>query len=186
MSENIVGLDDEPEFIVLKTLDGKSFNIRKDYLNLCTVWKIAFEDDRDSRELLIDNIDSQTLENIVRYLELRKGIDVKIGLSDTEYLAPKVKNKIKNERKYSHIIQSKNMIENLPDNESEVKYIDSISKGDELNNLLKASNSLGIYSLLHLCAMKVASLIKNVDPSEIRDVLMNKDYVPKTTKEETE
>lgn len=180
MSQIVVGLD-EPEFILLKTPDGSIFNIRKDYLSLCSVWKSALEDDKHCIELLIDNIDTRTLENIIRYLQLRKGVDVTIGLSDSEYLHPKEKIRVKNERKYSHRIQSKNMIENLPDNEEEVKYIDSIQKGEELNNLIRASNQLGIYSLLHLCAMKIATLIKGVEPEEVKDTLENKDYVPTTT-----
>lgn len=169
MSEDIKGLDDEPQYINIKNGE-KIVNMPKEYILLSNVWKTALENDSETREIESE-LDRQTFDNIIAYLELRKGIDISIGLSYLENLPPKDRQRAKNDHKYSNIVNSK-ILNNIPPLEKD--FIDSISKGPELNNLFSAANSLGIYSLLHLCAMKIASIIRGVPENSIVKLLTEK------------
>jgi S-phase kinase-associated protein 1 len=46
-------------------------------------------------------------------------------------------------------------------------FVDSLSH-DELAQMARAANFMGVGPLLHLCAAKIASYIRNKSPAEIR------------------
>lgn len=188
--EKILGLDENEEqmFTLYSSYDkSKKFEIRKSYLvNLSHTIKKAVETDKETDDLELDLVDPATLETIIYYLnDVRKGKVVTIGLSDLDLLPPEERKQKIEENEYSKICFSRDMIENLPDLPDDVKFIDSINKGEQLNNLVNAANYLGIFTLLHLCCMKIASLINGVNIENIKRYLEEKDFVaPELLEEE--
>ena len=177
--DTVMGLDyDEDRLIKVTTKDGNIYNIKYNYLLISDYCSATFQFIESSSKLnLVEEIalevDSATMDYIIQYLDIRKGQEIRIGYSHLAKMNKEQK-EVEMDRlrdaKISYKCKSALMIENLPDNPEEVKFIDQFSEengGPALRSLLEAANYLGIHSLLALCAIKIRSFTIGVRTKDL-------------------
>ena len=177
--DTVMGLDyDEDRLIKVTTKDGNIYNIKYNYLLISDYCSATFQFIESSSKLnLVEEIalevDSATMDYIIQYLDIRKGQEIRIGYSHLAKMNKEQKevemNRLR-DAKISYKCKSALMIENLPDNPEEVKFIDQFSEengGPALRSLLEAANYLGIHSLLALCAIKIRSFTIGVHTKDL-------------------
>jgi S-phase kinase-associated protein 1 len=139
--------------ITLVSNDNKRFECTFKEIQCSTMLTSAFNDlnNTDDKEIILSNIDSSTLFNIVKFLKYHNG---------TEPPLPEKP------------VKSKEMKEITT--EWMAKFIDEVLANDTENlyKLISAANYLFINSLLHICCAKVASLIKGLPLDEIKPALI--------------
>jgi len=170
---------DEPiiKYITLRSNDKQEFKVDSKYLVLSKLCKNILEDDKEANDIDLD-VRSKELSAILDYIiNVRKGVHTIIGFSDTvwddNYDFEAKENYKTPDYKSPHVINPDLSVQlsHLPD---DVKFIEKYTKMDDLNQLLLATNYLGISSLLELTNMKIASkiMLTNTD-QELEDLLYN-------------
>merc|ERR1719454_269800 len=106
------------------------------------------EGDQDATEIQVKQVDKETLEKIVSYLEHHKGQE------PSEIAKP---------------IRSVKM-EKIVEDPWDAKFINDLAKR-QLFQLILGANYMDCKSLLHLGCAKVATMIKGKSPEEIKQIL---------------
>lgn len=155
---------------------SKKFQIKKsDIVNFSNVIKKQVEKDPNTTSLLISGnmISSHILELLVKYItDVRKGQPISIGWSDLHFLPEEQQRQINQEIREMHdkkqltpyICFSPDMHNNLPDLPNDAEFIESLNDY-ELKSLFRIALLLEVFPLMHLCGMKMASIINNNDIS---------------------
>jgi hypothetical protein len=172
----IMGLDFNGNNIIKLVCDNDAYELPCSYVLISDLLKTALENDTNANELIVD-INKDTMKYIVEYLNIRKGVEIRIGYSHLEKMSVEEKEtetkRLSNE-KISYKCKSDKMSVNLPDNKEEVAFIDQFNKdtnGPALKSLLEAANYLGIHSLIALCAIKIRSFSIGVRTKDLRAVM---------------
>jgi len=148
------GLDDEgDDEITLKAVgedgkDGKSFSIKKKYCKLSNFIVIILKGDPTATEIEVRQVGSETLEQIVKYLNEHKGEEpppLPCPVRSTEM---------------SQIVSVK----------WDAEFIDAFEK-KAIFEIILGANYMDIKSLLHLGCAKIATLIKKLDQKEINAII---------------
>jgi hypothetical protein len=148
------GLDDDgDDEIVLKSIgddgkDGKSFTIKKKYCKLSNFVMTILKGDPTAKEIEVRQVGSDTLENIVKYLNEHKGEEpppLPCPVRSTEM---------------SQIVSVK----------WDAEFIDAFDK-KAIFEIILGANYMDIKSLLHLGCAKIATLIKKLDQKEINRII---------------
>jgi len=148
------GLDDDgDDEITLKAAgedgkEGKSFPIKKKYCKLSNFVMTILKGDPSATEIEVRQVDSDTLERIVKYLNEHKGQEpnpLPCPVRSTEM---------------SQIVSVK----------WDAEFIDSFDK-KAIFEIILGANYMDIKSLLHLGCAKIATLIKKLDQKEINRII---------------
>ena len=158
----VAGLDEDEDLAVKITIfckaDGKELQISRPALALSDLLHQALEGDPDCDRIEIDHIDSNVATKAVEYMEFT--------LHHTPSKIPSPLPSTKMSDFVSH---------------EETKFVDELDS-QTLFQLLLAATYLSIQSLVTLLCAKVASMMKNKSPHNIRKAFGIRDF----TKEEEE
>jgi len=148
------GLDDDGDGdIVLKAVgedgkDGKSFTIKKKYCKLSNFIMTILKGDPSATEIEVRQVGSDTLANIVDYLNEHKG-------EEPQPLPCPVRS-----TDMAQIVSVK----------WDAEFIDKFDK-KAIFEIILGANYMDIKSLLHLGCAKIATLIKKLDQKEINRII---------------
>lgn len=136
--------------IKLRDMNGMVHVISLEAANLCTLIKDMLDDDPDTdtdTEIPIPNIDNVTLARVITFLERHKDVNTALPVIEKP-------------------ITTSVMADMVPSWYAEFVALDHDIK--TLFDLTLAANYLDCASLLDLCVVKIASMIKDKTPEEIR------------------
>jgi S-phase kinase-associated protein 1 len=148
------GLDDDgDDEITLKAVgddgkDGKSFKVKKKFCKLSNFVMTILKGDPSATEIEVRQVGSDTLENIVKYLNEHKGEEpppLPCPVRSTEM---------------AQIVSVK----------WDAEFIDAFDK-KAIFEIILGANYMDIKSLLHLGCAKIATLIKKLDQKEINRII---------------
>jgi len=145
--------DDEDAEITLKAVgddgkDGKSFNVKKKFCKLSNFVMTILKGDPSATEIEVRQVGSETLDNIVKYLNEHKGEEpppLPCPVRSTEM---------------AQIVSVK----------WDAEFIDAFDK-KAIFEIILGANYMDIKSLLHLGCAKIATLIKKLDQKEINRII---------------
>ena len=142
---------------------SNSFTVNKNYLKLSKLVSTAIENDKEAKELELDQVSPQTFEHIKNYLEHHKGV------------APEI---------IPQPLKSNVMAEVCKD-PWDAKFVDTLWEKDKAKfyELTRAANYMHIDSLLHLCCAKIASTVKGKGLNTYAETLLPPDSYQKHLKE---
>lgn len=156
--EEIVGLDEDetPKMVKLVSKEGGRFEVNQDWITrhngengLITT---ALREDPECTEVKLNEVSSQTLENIIRVVNM-------CG----DAVPPTIEKPAK----------SKNILE-LVDNKEYGQFLEDLKdekRKQELFDMILAANYLAMESLLHNSCCAVATMIKGQPLEKIKDIL---------------
>jgi len=148
------GLDDDgDDEITLKAIgddgkDGKSFSVKKKFCKLSNFVMTILKGDPSATEIEVRQVGSDTLDNIVKYLNEHKGEEpppLPCPVRSTEM---------------AQIVSVK----------WDAEFIDAFDK-KAIFEIILGANYMDIKSLLHLGCAKIATLIKKLDQKEINRII---------------
>jgi len=145
--------DDEDAEITLKAVgddgkDGKSFSVKKKFCKLSNFVMTILKGDPSATEIEVRQVGSETLDNIVKYLNEHKGEEpppLPCPVRSTEM---------------AQIVSVK----------WDAEFIDAFDK-KAIFEIILGANYMDIKSLLHLGCAKIATLIKKLDQKEINRII---------------
>jgi len=147
-----MGLDDNRGgTLILRSADGKTFEVPRKNAFLSNLVKTSLETDADATEVPIPGVKGEILAKIVEYMNYHQGKDP--GIPDKP-------------------LRSKIMKEVCPQHPWDAEFIDAVGVQRQLlYDVILAANYMDMKSLLHLGCAKVASLIKGVPLNKIKNIL---------------
>ena len=177
----VQGLDDDNGNDLIALTHGKNtFFLPRKFLLLSRKFEASVEKDPETKEFPCDSINLTSLEYIISYLNIRKGVKVSFGLVDSEFLEPKERKKVQDEQDMDFIQDDRDLdnCEYLKKDElkEDLEFIKSIPKGPKFMNLLQDVNNLDIPCLLHLCAIRAANLMVGVPEEHLQRYMNEEDY----------
>merc|ERR1711953_500218 len=128
--------------------EAKKFKIKREFAKQSKLVANILEGDSDANEIQVKQVDGDTLELIVRYLEHHKGKE------PAEIAKP---------------IRSVKM-EKIVEDTWDARFVNELPKRS-LFQLILGANYMDCKSLLHLGCAKVATMIKGKSPEEIKQIL---------------
>ena len=131
--------------VILETNDGNTYTIKREYAMHSNLIKSYIEDNDDENiKFYLKNVNTENLEHIIefiKYFSVEPMTDIPKPLISTNM---------------SEYVQE--WYSNFVDKEQ-----------DKLMELILAANYMDIKPLLNLCCAKVATMIKDLTPKEIRE-----------------
>jgi hypothetical protein len=176
------GLDDDNsnDMIALTRENKILYTLPRNYLLLSRKFKASLEEDLETKEIPCDSIDEKSLEYIIAYLNLRKGQYVSIGLSDLEFLEPKERKQKfddeENDEGYIVDDPDSTQCDYLKEVPEDVEFINKIPKGPKLDNLALSASNLDIPCLLHLCGIRLATLMVGIPVEHLERYMHEEEY----------
>jgi len=148
--EEIQGLDDaEDTMITLVASDNETtFSVVKAFVKMSKLVCNIIEGDSDADRIQVKQVDGETLDKIVEYINHHKGVE------PAEIAKP---------------IRSVKM-EKIVEDPWDAEFINGLPKR-ALFQLILGANYMDCKSLLHLGCAKVATMIKGKSPEEIKQIL---------------
>jgi len=149
--EEIMGLDDDgaAKVVTLVASDDKTtFEVQADYVTMSKLVLNILEGDQKATRIQVKQVDGETLEKIVEYIQHHKGKE------PAEIAKP---------------IRSVKM-EKIVEDPWDATFINGLPKR-ALFQLILGANYMDCKSLLHLGCAKVATMIKGKSPEEIKQIL---------------
>lgn len=142
--------EDEKVVIELVSKNGKSLTIDRSYACLSKLVKNALED-KDATSVKLGEVDEDTLELIVRYLNLCKGVDID-EKDKIERILPREPKNAREYCKYYGSTWAADFIDEIGGDAT------TIEEAKRLVKLMTAALYMDIGSLLDLCASKYSRL----------------------------
>lgn len=145
--EEIIGFDeDEYTNINLISSDGQAFSIDIETAKQSSLVKVILENDTETTEVSLKNVEGYVLQCIVEYMEYHNGKEV------SSIVRPLRSQKF----------------EECVDDKWDIDFINKFDT-EKLISLILAANYMDISSLLDLGCAKIAFLLKGKSPTEIRE-----------------
>jgi len=150
-AEEVVGLDDDEQTKIILVSSGdnpKRLEIEKAFAQMSKLVANIIEGDSEASQIQVKQVDGDTLQLIVDYLNHHKGTE------PDEIAKP---------------IRSVKM-EKIVGDQWDAEFINDLKKR-QLFQLILGANYMDCKSLLHLGCAKVATMIKGKSPEEIKQIL---------------
>lgn len=152
-SDSVAGLDEEeeaPSTVILVAVDGGEVLVEREHAVAASLVRATLENDRTARRVPIPGVESRPLRAVAAYLAHHEGREA----------APP-----------AYPLQSRWM-KRVCEDPWDAQFVDRLGdQPDTLAAVLLAANYVGLDALVHLCAAKIASQIKDIPLEQMEDAL---------------
>lgn len=177
--DSVLSLDEKENIMItLKSTDGISYTLLKDWVCISEMIKTSLFDEKEDTTIQI-NLKSEILGLIIEYMRLRKGEELQI-----------LNMKEDNQTNYNFIRKKNFQTCKGGDNDipkQEADFVRSFYRNRSLlYGVCEGANYLHIESLLHICCAVIACIMKRKKIEELK-IIMDRSYiVPNDVDEEND